>query len=384
MKRIDEIIKSDAYTRLNIARKSSEQTISKWVYREKSSRRNKLIRKYFVTIPEVNKVTLTREEQAAAKSMWAPLGRKFNLRWHTFYKHFGGKFCAEYVPEDIWNHIELALNSPLLREALQHKVLSYQLLPQGVFPTPIGAIVNSSPLDASLQHSDWKSLEIALRAEPVVVMKRAMGDGGGKGVTLLEWEKMSDHEIRDFVECLPQLKHDYIFQKFMRVHPDMAQFNPASSNTIRMITLNINGRATLLSSFMRMARDNRFNDNASDGGVYVSVHHDGSLHDYAITNGFASRCTESPTGIQFSGHKLSQYPMIVEQCLNWHRSLPYMGFIAWDVTLDEEGHVRLMEINLNSQETTDHQAFNGPLFGDRTLEVIQYVVDNPPKRLYTY
>jgi hypothetical protein len=54
--------------------------------------------------------------------------------------------------------------------------------------------------------------------------------------------------------------------------------------------------------------------------------------------------------------------------------------IAWDFAVDSNGTPIVIEINLDSGEIQFHQIYNGPLFGDRTGEVVEYIKKHPLKR----
>lgn len=384
MKTYNEIFESDQYKRLNIAYKPIDRLIMRINHEEKSRRRDKSLKHYISLFPDIKSISLTKQEKKEIHKVWDRLGLRYNIKWFLIYKYLNGYFSPYFIPDDIWRHAEVALNNHLHINAIQHKVLAYKILPDGVFPTPIGAIVNQSALNESFEKCSFDDLYNQLQQFDKVVMKRAIGSGGGKGVTLITWDELSAADKESFRQGLSKLSQDYIFQEFLEIHDDFKTFNPASVNCVRLITISLNGNVSLASSFLRMSSGNQFNDNASDGGVYVSVHPDGSLHDYGILDGFVQQKAEMPTGIPFKGYKITQYKDMVSQLIKWHENMPYVGYVAWDATLDAEGNVRLMEINLDSQEIIDHQAFNGPLFGSRTEELIQYVVNNPPKRNYSF
>lgn len=356
--------------------------LNKFVYRDKKRRRDRALKAYMSSQGAI--APLTKEEEAKVKAMWGVFGLPFNMGWHRYFKHMSGTFDERCVPQDLWNIFEISLNTPAYRDALQHKVLCYSILPKEVFPTPLGAIVHGVTLGNDLCPCRIEELEDSLTGEGKVVMKVAGFTGGGKGVRLIDFGKMSKDEVLTFVRKAVTDGNDYIFQKVLKISEELKRFNPPSTNTIRVVTLNINGRATLASSFLRMATDDRLNDNAGAGGTMVAVHPDGQLHHFGVDNPMAERRLSSPTGLIFAETRLPSYQRLVDRLLSLHERLPYMGFIAWDATIDEDGEVRVIELNLDSQEMECHQAFNGALFGERTQEVIDYVLKQKIKRVKVF
>lgn len=356
--------------------------LNKLVYKDKKRRRDRALKAYMSSQESI--APLTKEEEAKVKAMWGVFGLPFNTGWHRYFKHMSGTFDERCIPQDIWNLFEISLNTPAYRDALQHKVLCYKILPSEVFPTPLGAIVHGVALGNDLRPCSHEDLESNLANEGKVVMKVAGFTGGGKGVRLIDFSKMTKEELKAFVQKAIADNNDYIFQKVLKISEELKRFNPPSTNTVRVVTLNINGRATLASSFLRMATDDRLNDNAGAGGTMVAVHPDGQLHHFGVDNPMAERRLCSPTGLVFAETRLESYQRLVDRLLSLHEQIPYMGFIAWDATIDEEGEIRVIELNLDSQEMECHQAFNGPLFGDRTQEVIDHVLKQKIKRVKVF
>lgn len=197
-----------------------------------------------------------------------------------------------------------------------------------------------------------------------------MGSGGGKGVEKVCLSKEPKPE--EFLEKLLQ-PEDLIFQEVLSQNDFMASFNPDSINTFRFLTLNINENATVLSSFIRMGSKGSFVDNlCTGGGALVGVDSDGILNEFGIRKDYF-KVYEASTGIKFKDLKVPHWNVIKEKVLDFHRHIPYANLIGWDIAIDKENEPIVIEINLDSAEIEAHQVFNGPVFGDRFDEVIQYI-----------
>lgn len=62
-----------------------------------------------------------------------------------------------------------------------------------------------------------------------------------------------------------------------------------------------------------------------------------------------------------------------------HTRLPNVHLIGWDIAIDETGEPILIEINISYPGIIYEQLCSGPLFGERTGEVIEYVNEIDPK-----
>ena len=105
-----------------------------------------------------------------------------------------------------------------------------------------------------------------------------MASYGGKNVRLLE--NLSREEIVKFFD---ELKEDnLIFQEAVKQSKETAKLHPDSLNTIRIMTLILDGDVKILPWYaFRMGQGNSKVDNASFGGVYCNIKEDGTLSSFA-------------------------------------------------------------------------------------------------------
>ena len=81
----------------------------------------------------------------------------------------------------------------------------------------------------------------------------------------------------------------------------------------------------------------------------------------------------------FKGEHLRCYEVIKEYALNHHLNFPLANLVAWDFAINEDNCVVVIEVNLGWGDIYCHQVYNGPLFGTRTDEIINYVKHHPVK-----
>lgn len=57
-----------------------------------------------------------------------------------------------------------------------------------------------------------------------------------------------------------------------------------------------------------------------------------------------------------------------------HANLPFLGILSWDLSLDTEGAVVLIEVNTTGQSAWFCQMVNGEsLFGENTGKMLQLI-----------
>ena len=338
-------------------------------YRIDDRRRRENANARAVAVPRLK---LTADEKRQFDTIW----KGWSPVSHEFYKAFGLPFDARMVPNDYYDFAEHVLNLRWASFFLQHKCSLQYFVPEEHRPKTILRKIDGHYVDAQGMEMTEADAVARLQAQEIFIAKVARGTGGGRGV-----RKISRKEVDASPEFWSRLLEpdDLIFQEVLRQHPFMAQFNPDSVNTCRMITLNINGSCTMLGSFLRMGSVGSPVDNlTSGGGVLVGIGKNGRIHDFGVRKDF-SKAFASPTGVKFSGLEMPEWDLMKETVVGFHRRMPFVNLIGWDVALDELGRPTIIEINLDSAEIEAVQIFSGPIFGDRLEEVRAYIEDKTPK-----
>lgn len=316
---------------------------------------------------------LSKEENEKIKEIWGEWGG--NHRVFGFYKLFCGLFNPYFVPDDYYDFAEHVFNLRWASFFLQHKSnLKYILPKQNRAEVIIQKIDGHIVLEDNTEISKQEAISI-LKKEPVFVAKIARGTGGGKGV-----RKVVMNDIQDKDTFLDELLSpvDMEFERVVRQNDFLAQFNPDSVNTIRMVTLNINEKCTVLSAFLRMGSKGSFVDNFCSGvGVLVGINNEGYLNEYGVDKNF-DKVFKAPTGIDFKGISIPNYDRIKQQIIDFHKQIPFANLIGWDVTLGEDYNPIIIEVNLDHAHLAPHQIFNGPIFGARLNEVMDYIKKRTP------
>lgn len=311
---------------------------------------------------------LSKEEKLEFKSHW----KSWNSVSYEFYKSFGCPFDTGYVPNDYYDFAEHVLNLRWGSFFLQHKCNLKYIIPAANRPVTILQKIDGHYVyEDNTEITEAEAIRI-LSQKDEFVCKIAMGSGGGRGV-----QKITKYNRLNFSELLKP--NDLIFQEVLHQHECLAQFNPSSVNTFRLLTLNLNGECSVLSSFLRMGAKGSFVDNlSSGGGVLVGIGPSGLVNSYGINKKY-EKIFQAPSGIAFEGLQIPNWQSIKEKVIDFHQRIPHANLIGWDITLDETGAPIVIEINLDHADIEAHQVFNGPVFGNRLEEVRSYIEKRTPQ-----
>lgn len=333
------------------------------------------------------KTALTQEEREAVhKEMSTHFpGLRYDIRWFEAYKYFHGTVNPKSIPEDIWTLYEPIAN-PSRYNSLQHKGLLHRHISPEVLPTIIVNKLNGVLLDKNDQLiSDEQAIGLLLN-QTDFIYKPTIGTGGGKGIQFFHIDDNNREEQKEKIKEI--LKgQNFICQEILEGNTKLTKYNknPRTVNTLRCVTFCMNGKASLFGMYLRMTAGDTINDNVSfstktnkdvaTANCYVGILPGGILSEFGLCRADrAKKFYESPSGIKFAGEKLEDYERIKEFVTDTHqRRFPMLGFIAWDITIDKNDTIRVVEINLDSQDIDDHHLFNPSVFEEKFEEYCECV-----------
>lgn len=316
---------------------------------------------------------LSRSEKQEVAAHWGTLNSGA-INCFQFYKSFG-VFNPKLVPNDIYANAERLLNPFRYSLFAQHKCCLKYFLPAEYRPKTILQNIDNHYLDKNDKVITLSQAVSIAEQYDCFMIKIAAGSGGGRGIRKV-------YKGEDIASIFADYHKDFICQEVLKEHQTLAQFNPECINTIRLLSLNINDRCDVLSAFVRMGGKGSIVDNLHSekgGGCLVGINPEGKLAPFGI-NKVYKVVKETPMGDSFDGLQIEHYDEIVDFIKNCHQKyFPFANLIGWDVIIDESAHPIVIEINLDSADIAAHQIFNGPVFGERTDEVLEYMTLNAQK-----
>lgn len=293
-----------------------------------------------------------------------------------FFKFYKG-FDLRYLPHRIYlPMVAHKLNDYKYTKLLEHKSLLGYLAKGNIkFPYCFVRCVNQEYYDNNMrQISRQEAVDICSRQISLVV-KDSVDSAGGNGVEIVRLEELGDAERIDVVNRQLNLrKRDFVIQECIKQHSSFARFCPSSINTLRVTTLYLNGRYSTLSIVLRHGREQAKVDNWGAGGVIVGVHEDGRLYE----RGYDIKMNEynNIEGTSYDSIVLDQVPDMLNKIEEAHKSqFSLCKLIGWDVCFNESNEPVVIELNASQPGVIGEQLCTGPIFGDRTQEVVDYCKD---------
>lgn len=313
---------------------------------------------------------LTKFQKKQVDSIYKGLG-KYNYNTHRLVYSVTGVFYPNIVPELLFRtKIELLLNKGEFKYAWDDKSYLDVFLPDVKIPELIFRNINGVFYDKSFNILSKETvIEHLLKLERFVI-KKSYDSGMGQGVQMI----ISERER--ILDALQLYEKDYVIQKVFVQHPSLAQFNSSSVNVIRYNSILINEKVIPLNASLRIGAKGAFNDASinekGEGMIVIGIDNNGRLKDKCYYASGVSAVNELSPEF-FSGMKIPGYEKMTEAIIQNHKRLGYFGFIGWDFVVDVDGNPVVMEYNLNGAGILYYQYTNGPLFGEYTKEVIEYM-----------
>lgn len=115
---------------------------------------------------------------------------------------------------------------------------------------------------------------------------------------------------------------------------------------MRVMTYRWRDELRVLPMLMRIGCRKSAVDNAHAGDVFIGVSDQGLLAPSAPTE-FNERFTKHPdTGVVFDGYRIFGAEKVIGAAKRMHATMPQVGIVSWDFTVDEDGEPLVIEANI--------------------------------------
>jgi hypothetical protein len=263
-------------------------------------------------------------------------GSEAYFPWLHFYAVYRGAFVEGWIPDNLFQNVVVRhVNGPY-HMADNARTLQWRLLGTPSLPD-VAHFVNGEWRDVSGGIMDPSELKSALFCDADEVCVKTQNSSRGRGVSFERRETFD----RARVESLGNL----VIQRVIRQGAFFDGIFPHAVATLRVSTGLLPGaRPHLIGSYLRVGRGRA--RAVGEGSLRVPVLDPGGrLGDFASDSTWRRHASHPDTGFRFAGAQAPGFPKAVAHCLDLHDRLPQFGLIGWDVVLDPDGEVQVMEFN---------------------------------------
>lgn len=323
-------------------------------------------------------LSLSKAEKKEIASLWGKIVRSplsWGYRFYGMAKAIHG-FDPRFLPSSYYMpYVFEALNPVGELPFLAHKGMQ-NLFFKGIRqPLTIATSLSGGSLfDNNYNIIDRHRIP-ALLSERDFIIKPAHDSSMGRGVKMIH----SGDNV-DFDKLLSSYNSNFIIQEVVKQSAFTSSLNPTSLNCMRITTLNLNGNISAENRIIKIGAKGQVVDNigSGSGGMMIGVSPEGVLMDFGFrVNG--EKTTTKHDGEPFKGLTIPNFNNVLEFALQCHSMIPSMGIVGWDIALDSNDNPLLVEANSYWPGITIEQVACGPVFANRTQEVIEFITSKSHK-----
>lgn len=305
------------------------------------------------------------------------IGRRIPLIWHKFLYSRTGIYSPYYIPVGVYRTEMIGrMNNFPFKDAYADKNVAEMLFPDVVQPRTFIKNINRHFYAAGKAISKEKAIEVCWDLEDAII-KPSLSTRG-EGVRRIQVKGgITSYKDKTINQLFDEYESNFIVQAVVRQHPRMAALNPASANTIRLLTYRRDMEIVLLYAVIRIGRAGQVIDNESAGGISTYIDGAGRLGKYAYGAPGCDRIEKTDSGITLEGYEVPNFHEVVETAKRLHFNLPHFNIAAWDFAVGEDGTPVFIE--WNADPDLSQSAF-GPGFGENPTEILKEIYQNKNTR----
>ncbi|MBO5888578.1 MAG: hypothetical protein J6Q58_00370 [Clostridia bacterium] len=327
-----------------------------------------------------NKVMdLSDIEKHEVDEFWAQYGIKiYDYSWHKMYKHVSGTFDVKYIPDLIMGTIVYPYyNDSVYENTWRDKNMFSRLLPNVPFPTTfLKCIRNRIYFEGkyyvrSIENNQefLEQLLYKIGKNNFVIVKDTRATGFGQGVKKYQINTTSDilKIFKDWIKS-----QNFIIQQCLKQHKELEKFNKSSVNMMRVFSYRHEDKVDIIYACVRAGIEGQISDiSFIDGVEMVKLV---GIKDGCFDNKMIDQDGKVIKKLE-DGVKVPSWDKIERIVKENHLLIDNFDMIGWDFTIDENGTPYCFEWNIQWPGTVFYQYANGPLLGNKTEKILEFLKD---------
>ncbi|MCC8403074.1 hypothetical protein LJ655_14460 [Paraburkholderia sp. MMS20-SJTN17] len=284
--------------------------------------------------------------------------------WLRVYAAFCDTFKEGWIPDNYYAVVVVPQLKGLYGKIADLKPISQQLFDGDALPDVAYFANGLFFTDKSVAVPDRELKEVVFEHAERVVFKLD-GSSQGKGVHFFDKASFDPERVRSL--------GNGVIQRFIVQHPMFSAFASKPVATLRFTTVvDDSGRISLRACYLRLGRADDTHI-MSRRQICVAVKlENGELYDEGYSN-WGAITAHPDSGVRFAGVRIPQFEQCVALVLRLHRKIPFARCVGWDVTVDANERVQVMEWNGGHNDVKFSEATQGPCFSDLKWERLRAV-----------
>lgn len=282
------------------------------------------------------------------------LGHQKYAPWLMFYTAFAGGFKEGWIPDNFYG----AKVAPAIQGSHGHlsfsKSLTRALFKSASFPD-VGSRINGALFDNDYQPLSFEAARKRFFEDSDRIIFKPDGTGRGKGISFFD--------RRSFEQDAISRLGAGVFQRSVSQHEMFDAFSRTSVANIRLTTVvEPDGTISLRAAYLGLGTGSDTHVRLESlVGVPVD-RRTGALAEAGFTSDWVQRNAHPTSGEPFAGKTVPAFDRCIETVIAHHKQVPFVGCVGWDVSVDRDEQVQILEWNGFHNAINLAEASQGPCF----------------------
>jgi hypothetical protein len=281
-----------------------------------------------------------------------------DLAWARLYKKVYGFDPYFLGSVNQFNALRTRINPYRAVCSLENKALLDVYFPEIPFPEVYVRCLNGQLFDAAMRPLTIDDALRILQEKGAFVIKPALESMCGKGVRRLDLREVSQADASWLSGVFAAATSDFVVQEIVAQDPSIARLNPTSLNCCRVTSVYVGGRYTC-AALQKIGKAGSLIDNWNSA-YFIGVLPDGRLKDTGWDD-HARAFHATDGGVPFAEVVVPGFAAMLEAAESFHKQfLPQCGIVGWDMVVDANGCLKVIEANLTVPGLPSEQLCSGP------------------------
>lgn len=255
--------------------------------------------------------------------------------WLYFYSVFQGEFKRGWIPLNYYS--TYILPDYGLTRVSEVKTFSNVVLKTDLLPD-IAYFMNGKFYGKDYSPITIAELRGLIESQDGQIFAKRDHSLRGRDIHKLGTEDINLERFTQIGNC--------VIQNPVHQHAFFAEMNPSSTAAIRVLTVrNLAGDIEFRSSYLKLGRKG-FDWYQSEHCVLVGViNADGDLDRVGYSEDYEQLVKHPDSNATFANKRIPRFTEAVDSCVNLHASIPHFPIIGWDVAIDRQERIKVLEWN---------------------------------------
>lgn len=284
------------------------------------------------------------------------LGWKGYAPWLYVYSAINRSFKKGWIPDNYYGKIVVPNINGQYKDLSELKSLSNELIKSPIIPDVL-RIMNRRFFDNEMNELDINEVKDYLFNISNKVVFKLDNSIRGRGIWIFERQNFDAKKT--------QKLGNGVFQRFITQHAFFEKFSPGIVITLRLTTVsNRKSEISVRAAYLRVGRANDSHLKATSNIRIAIDLKTGALHTKGYFPDWSTTDRHPDTNENFSVNYIPNFNEAIEAVKRLHKRIPYIMSIGWDVVIDKQDNIYVMEWNADHNDIKFSEALTGPCFND--------------------